>query len=150
MLLRRLLALEEPGVRCENCLGGARQHLTACSSSEWHVFWRKFDVRHALNDFCFGLGKEIYEEGRLIFSRRVFRVPAKPPVISSQATGVTKDTGFKVSFQNGQAQQTFVNNFRIIGTGQGNNFLVHEVAHITINAKGIMTALHDNLSVVCK
>jgi len=67
-----------------------------------------------------------------------------------QATGVTKDTSFKVSFQNGQAQQTFVNNFRIIGTGPGNNFLVHEEAHITINAKGIVTVLHDNLSVVCK
>ena len=67
-----------------------------------------------------------------------------------QATGVTKDTSFNVSFQNGQAQQTFVNNFRIIGTGAGNNFLVHEVTHITINAKGIVTVLHDNLSVLCK
>jgi len=67
-----------------------------------------------------------------------------------QATGVTKDTSFKVSFQNGQAQQTFVNNFRIIGTGPGNNFLVHEVTHITINANGIATVLHDNLSVICR
>src|SRR5213592_886261 len=60
-----------------------------------------------------------------------------------QATGVTKDTSFKVSFQNGQAQQTFVNNFRIIGTGPGNNFLVHEVAHITFNADGTLTVFHD-------
>jgi hypothetical protein len=67
-----------------------------------------------------------------------------------QATGVTKDTSFKVSFQNGQAQQTFVNNFRIIGQGPGNNFLVHEQAHVTINANGIVTVLHDNSSVVCK
>jgi hypothetical protein len=67
-----------------------------------------------------------------------------------QATGVTKDTSFKVSFQNGQAQQTFVNNFRIIGTGPGNNFLVHEVAHITINANGIVTVVHDDLSIACK
>jgi len=67
-----------------------------------------------------------------------------------QATGVTKDTSFKASFQNGQAQQTFVNNFRIIGTGPGNNFLVHEVTHITINANGIATVLHDNLSVICR
>jgi len=67
-----------------------------------------------------------------------------------QATGVTKDTSFKVSFQNGQAQQTLVNNFRIIGTGPGNNFLVHEVTHITINANGIATVLHDNLSVICR
>jgi hypothetical protein len=67
-----------------------------------------------------------------------------------QATGVTKDTSFKVSFQNGQAQQTFVNNFRIIGTGPGNNFLVHEEAHVTINADGALTVVHDNLSVACK
>ena len=67
-----------------------------------------------------------------------------------QATGVTKDASFKVSFQNGQAQQTFVNNFRIIGTGPGNNFLVHEEAHITINANGAVTVLHDNLRIVCK
>ncbi|PYK43102.1 MAG: hypothetical protein DME46_08430 [Verrucomicrobia bacterium] len=51
-----------------------------------------------------------------------------------QATGVTKDSSFKLSLQNGQANQTFVNNFRIIGSGAGNNFLVHEEAHITFNA----------------
>ena len=67
-----------------------------------------------------------------------------------QATGVTKDTSFKFSFQNGQAQQTFINNFRIIGTGPGNNFLVHEEAHITINANGAVTLVHDNLSIACK
>ena len=67
-----------------------------------------------------------------------------------QATGVTKDTSFKVSFQNGQAQQTFINNFRIIGTGPGNNFLVHEEAHITINANGAVILVHDNLSIACK
>ena len=67
-----------------------------------------------------------------------------------QATGVTKATSFKVSFQNGQAQQTFVNNFRIIGTGPGNNFLVHEVAHITFNADGTLTVFHDSFSIDCK
>ena len=67
-----------------------------------------------------------------------------------QATGVTKDTSFKVSFQNGQAQQTFVNNFRIIGSGSGNNFLVHEVLHVTFNANGTVTVFHDNFSIDCK
>jgi hypothetical protein len=67
-----------------------------------------------------------------------------------QATGVTKDTSFKFSFQNGQAQQTFVNNFRIIGSGPGNNFLVHEETHITINANGTVTVFHDNFSINCK
>ena len=67
-----------------------------------------------------------------------------------QATGVTKDSSFKLSFQNGQANQTFVNNFRIIGQGPGNNYLVHEVAHITFNANGTVTVLHENLSIDCK
>src|SRR5438309_860151 len=67
-----------------------------------------------------------------------------------QATGVTKDFSFKFSFQNGQANQTFVNNFRIIGQGPGNNFLVHEVAHITFNANGTVTVFHDNFSIDCK
>ena len=67
-----------------------------------------------------------------------------------QATGVTKDSSFKLSFQNGQANQTFVNNFRIIGQGSGNNLLVHEVAHITVNANGTVTVSHDNFSAECK
>ena len=67
-----------------------------------------------------------------------------------QATGVTKASSFKASFQNGQAQQTFVNNFRIIGQGPGNNFLVHEVAHITFNANGIVTVFHDSFTIDCK
>ena len=66
-----------------------------------------------------------------------------------QATGVTQQT-FKTSFQNGQANLTFVNNFRIIGQGAGNNFLVHETLHININADGTLTAYHDNFSVDCK
>ena len=36
-----------------------------------------------------------------------------------QATGVTKDSSFKLSFQNGQANQTFVNNFRIMARVPG-------------------------------
>ena len=56
-------------------------------------------------------------------------------------TGVTQDH-FKGSLQNGQFTETFVNNFRIIGQGSGNNFLVHEVFHITINANGDVTVIH--------
>jgi hypothetical protein len=66
-----------------------------------------------------------------------------------QATGVTQES-FKSSLQNGQANDTFVNNFRIIGQGPGNNFLVHETLHITINANGTATVFHDNISVDCK
>jgi hypothetical protein len=66
-----------------------------------------------------------------------------------QATGVTQES-FKNSLQNGQANFTFVNNFRIIGQGPGNNFLVHETMHLTINANGTATVFHDNFSVDCK
>src|ERR1700746_31921 len=63
-----------------------------------------------------------------------------------QATGVTEQS-FKSSLQNGQANLTFVNNFRIIGQGPGNNFLVHETLHFTINADGALTVFHDNFNV---
>jgi hypothetical protein len=63
-----------------------------------------------------------------------------------QGTGVTQDhftIGLGETF-------TFVNNFRIIGQGPGNNFLVHETFHVTINANGVVTAVVDNFSVECK
>jgi hypothetical protein len=66
-----------------------------------------------------------------------------------QATGVTQQS-FKTSLENGQANLTYVNNFRIIGQGPGNNFLVHETMHVTINANGAITVFHDNFSVECK
>jgi hypothetical protein len=66
-----------------------------------------------------------------------------------QATGVTQEN-FKSSLTNGQANFTFVNNFRIIGQGPGNNFLVHEVTHLTVNANGDTTVTFDNFSVDCK
>lgn len=66
-----------------------------------------------------------------------------------QGTGVTQNF-FKSSLQNGQFNQTFVNNFRIIGQGPGNNFMVHENFHVTINANGEVTTVHDNFRVDCK
>jgi len=66
-----------------------------------------------------------------------------------QATGVTSTT-FQLSLQNGQASETFINRFDIIGPGPGNNFRVHETAHITFNADGTVTANFDDFSVECK
>ena len=66
-----------------------------------------------------------------------------------QATGVTQES-FKNSLQNGQANFTYINNFRIIGQGPGNNFLVHETLHFTVNADGSLTVFHDNFSIDCK
>jgi len=65
------------------------------------------------------------------------------------AVGVTQES-FKGSLQNGQFEQTYVNNFRLIGPGPGNNFSVHENAHITINANGDVTASIDNFGTDCK
>jgi hypothetical protein len=65
------------------------------------------------------------------------------------AVGVTQDS-FRGSLQNDQFNETFVNNFRLIGRGPGNNFSVHENAHITINANGVVTAFIDNFGTDCK
>jgi hypothetical protein len=45
---------------------------------------------------------------------------------------------------------TFVNNFRIIGQGPGNNLLVHDNFHVTVNPDGTVTSFHDNFSVTCQ
>jgi len=66
-----------------------------------------------------------------------------------QGTGVTRSDinmqgiAFPFNF-------TFVNNFRIIGQGPGNNFLVHATVHTTVNANGTVTSSVNNLSTECK
>ncbi|HET7813027.1 MAG TPA: hypothetical protein VFL13_01485 [Candidatus Baltobacteraceae bacterium] len=66
-----------------------------------------------------------------------------------EGTGVTREdvnfavTGFPANF-------TYVDNFRIIGPGPSNNFLVHEVAHLTINANGAVSVSSDSFSELCK
>src|SRR5689334_19455813 len=63
-----------------------------------------------------------------------------------QGTGGTHDHfNSKVGYQ-----ETFINNFRMIGQGPGNNFLIHENFHITVNANGTVTSFHDNFSIECK
>jgi len=59
----------------------------------------------------------------------------------SQGTTTSGVTGFT---------DTFVNNFRIIGPGPGNNFLVHENVHVTVKANGTLTAFVDNFRAECK
>ena len=65
-----------------------------------------------------------------------------------RVTGVTRGT-FNESLQNGQYTLTYVNNFRLIGPGSGNNLLVHEIAHMTINGDDVVVQ-HDILSIDCK
>jgi len=66
-----------------------------------------------------------------------------------QGTGVTRSN---VSFWTADYPYhlTYVNNFRMIGAGPGNNFTVHEVTHVTVNANGDVTSQIDTYSADCK
>ncbi len=66
-----------------------------------------------------------------------------------QGTGITRFS-FNADVIGFPFNTTFVNNFRIIGQATGNNFLVHQTFHITVNADGTVTAFVDNFSVDCK
>ena len=66
-----------------------------------------------------------------------------------RGTGVTQE----VSNENVSSfpeVETFINNFRIIGQRKENNLLIHENAHLTINANGTTTVFHDNFTLECK
>ncbi len=67
-----------------------------------------------------------------------------------QATGETQGTTTFDGVSGFPFETSFVNNFKIIGQGPGNNFLVHENFHVTINANGELTVLVDNFSIACK
>ncbi len=66
---------------------------------------------------------------------------------SYRATGVTQE---HFNFNQLPINDTFVNNFRIIGQGPGNNFSVHQTFHITINANGELTSFQNNFKADCK
>jgi hypothetical protein len=111
-----------------------------------------------------GAGEDVYLSGTLHFlfettidSSGSFHTKfhAQPQGISGtglttgdkyQATGVTQD---RFNGKVGSAY-TFVNNFKIIGQGPGNNFLIHENYHVTVNANGEVTAYVDNFRVECR
>ncbi len=63
-----------------------------------------------------------------------------------QGTGVTQE---EFNLKIGETD-SFVNNYRMIGQGPGNNFLVHENVHVTYNANGTLTADVDNFRAECK
>ena len=65
-----------------------------------------------------------------------------------RGTGETLTT-FGDTSTNGEAHETFVNNFKIVGQGRAPNYLVHENTHVTIDANGTATATIDNLSISC-
>ena len=55
---------------------------------------------------------------------------------SYQGVGVTRD----VIHVDGATTTTFVNNFRMIGEGPGNNLQLHQTIHVTINPDGTTTS----------
>lgn len=63
-----------------------------------------------------------------------------------QGTGVTQDI---TVFRDTGVSFTYNNNYRIIGQGPGNNFTVHTVEHVTLNAHGELTADVQVDRVVC-
>ena len=65
------------------------------------------------------------------------------------ATGVTQEQD-SVPIIGGAAEFTFVNNFRIIGQSDGNNLLVHQTVHQTINANGEVTTTIVDQSIECR
>lgn len=61
-------------------------------------------------------------------------------------TGVTQSTfnataGF---------EETSINNFRVIGQGPDNNFLVHSTFHVTVTPNGDVTSTVGNFSAECR
>jgi hypothetical protein len=64
-----------------------------------------------------------------------------------QGTGVTQE--HTNDHSSGAFEDTFVNNFRMIGQGPGNNLLVHTTFHVTVDANGVVTALVLNDSTDC-
>jgi len=67
-----------------------------------------------------------------------------------RATGVTQQTMTFDGNDGAPFEFTFINNFRIIGQGPGNNLLIHETVHVTINANGEITAFQNNISTECR
>jgi hypothetical protein len=63
-----------------------------------------------------------------------------------QGTGVTRSQ-FNAS---AGSKSTYINNFRIIGQGPSNNYLVHAVFHVTITPNGDVSTVVDNFSVECR
>jgi hypothetical protein len=67
-----------------------------------------------------------------------------------QATGVTRSDTNGAVVTTFPYNTTYINNFRVIGPGPGNNYLVHATIHTTIDANGRITAQVTNTSSECK
>ena len=66
-----------------------------------------------------------------------------------EATGETR-SDLNASVSGFPFTNTFVNNFKLINGKDHASFLVHENAHVTVNADGTTTANQDNFTFSCK
>ena len=65
------------------------------------------------------------------------------------ATGVAQ-AHFKRALANHQFGVSVIVNFHLIGQGPRNNLLFHESLHLTITAKGQVTATPVNITIACR
>jgi hypothetical protein len=111
-----------------------------------------------------GAGETIYVSGSLhdllsvtLDASGGYRVKVLDNPQGMSGSGLTtgdkyRATGMTTSMSSGKvgATSTYVNRFIMIGQNTGNNLLVRETSHYTVNANGELTASFDNLSVDCK
>jgi len=65
-----------------------------------------------------------------------------------QLTGVTRGT-YNDILQSGEYTLTYVSSYQLIGPGPGNNLLVREIAHVTIDGDDAVVE-HDDFSIECQ
>lgn len=63
--------------------------------------------------------------------------------------GETSQT-LKANLKNYNTVVNSVNNFKMVGQGPGNNFMVHENVHFTISASGINSVNLDHFTFTCQ
>lgn len=112
-----------------------------------------------------GAGELVFLEGTLHLQEHItinnnranLKVHAQPQGVSGvgqitgdvyRGTGVTQEQD-SIALVNGASEFTFINNFRLIGPGPGNNLQTHQTVHLTINANGEVTAVVDNTNIDC-
>ena len=82
----------------------------------------------------------------LHFQPQGIRGEGLPRGVNYQWTGATQATyNGLVGYEN-----TFINNYRLIGVGTSNNLLIHQTFHATVEPDGEVTIVVDDYSVECK
>ena len=65
-----------------------------------------------------------------------------------RVTGVTRGSSSE-SVGSDRYTSTYVSTFRLTGPGPGNNLVVHETAHVTIDENDDVVVRHDDLRIDC-